>query len=118
MLNRKVSITVPGTNHGQLSPISQDSAVEDALASFSRFFGGATAVNGRGAWVNAAGELVVEPVVVVYSYCDDESLAKHRAGIYTLAEQMASDLGQECVALELPEGMDFVSPKQVVLHAA
>jgi hypothetical protein len=111
MLNRRVSITVPGTDHGRpILHAQQDAAVNSALKAFSKWFGGATAISGRGAWISeASGELVVEAVVVVYSYCDDSTLAANRANVLGHVERLAASLGQECVAVEWPEGMDFVA---------
>lgn len=110
MLNRRVAITIPGTNHGK--PISQDlqdAKITVALRYFSLWFGGATAIKGQGGWLDSQGQLITENVVVVYSYCDDHSLAKHRKEVQDYARLLAQSLGQDCVAVEWPEGMDFIS---------
>ena len=116
MLNRKVSITIPGTDHGVVR--SRDDlddwvSVEDALRVFSQWFGGATAIAAKGGWVDGQGDLVQEPVVLVYSFCDDASLAFHRDDVEAYAKHLAHDLGQECVAVEWPEGMEFYSEEKV-----
>lgn len=110
MLTKKVSVTLPGTDHGK--PIEADvlaNILNLTMRMLSRWFGGCTAIDGQGAWVSqSSGQLIVEPVKIVVAYCDEADLAKHRKNVEAWAAQVATQLGQECVAVEWPEGMDFV----------
>jgi hypothetical protein len=119
MLTKKVAITLPGTDHGK--PV-EDSVIANlvnlTMRMLSRWFGGCTALEAKGAWVSeSSGQLVAEPVVIVYSYCDDEALAKHRKDVEGWAAQVATQLGQECVAVEWPEGLDFIKGAYGILPA-
>jgi hypothetical protein len=93
MLKRKTSITIPAA--------SLDSMwVKDALTRFSEWFGGATAFQASGAWVSQQSGLILEPVVIVYSWHDEND---HRAEVEAYARSLAASMSQECVAVEFPE---------------
>jgi hypothetical protein len=106
MLTNKVSLIVPGTDHGKpATEATIAGAVQSVMTAFSKLFGGATAIKGEGAWVSdATGKLIVEPITIVYAFCD----VVKRAEVVALAQNIAVLMGQECVSVEWPEGMDFI----------
>jgi hypothetical protein len=109
MLNRQVKVIVPGTVYGNQPALEQQANwVRRTLEHLSELFGGATAINGQGAYVSEHG-LIVEPVVIVYSYCDDAGLAKHHGAVIEHARQLGLDMTQECVSVEIDGTMEFVN---------
>jgi len=119
MLNRQVKVIVPGTVQGnQRSRAGQAEWVRRTLEHLSKLFGGATAINGRGAYVSDEYGLIVEPVVIVYSYCDEAGLTKHREAVIEHARQLGLDMTQECVSVEIEGTMEFVDTKQAANPAA
>jgi len=106
MLNHVHRITVPSVDKaGQpLSPELRHGVLDHALRVMSRCFGGATAVNGQGAWVNGEGKLVCEPVTVVSSYADHADTGAMRR----LAESVKLLAAQEAVMVEVDGQADFI----------
>jgi hypothetical protein len=108
MLNKRVVIYVPGKTGDELQPEAQARWKRRALERFSELFGGATAQVAEGAWMGDGG-LVIEPVVIVYSYTDADGEVRHRGAVMDLAREMAADMRQECVSVEMGGGMEFIA---------
>ena len=71
-------------------------------------FGGFTSHNAVGGWMSAQG-LVEEPVTFVASFTDDHGL--NRLGeVKAFAAKMGRALGQEAVAVEVDQSLQFVPP--------
>lgn len=103
LLPYKYSVTVPSVDkNGNL--IDQDAAVKVVLIKMSELFGGATATQSKGAWIDADGRLVVEDVVQITSY-SDRTDAAIRADLEQFAYQLQQDLQQDAVAYETPNGL-------------
>jgi hypothetical protein len=69
-------------------------AVDAARLAFCQIAGGCTVTNGRGSWVNAAGELVSESVRIFTVLADAADLNALRG----VAVGIKDRLNQECVA--------------------
>jgi len=110
-LNRIVRLYVPGTVNNQLDPKSQETYVDLALEKFSDLFGGATAMDARGAWKTSSGILVKEPVVLVFSFTDEDGLAEHRESVEQFAKRLAVEMMQECVSVEIDGELHFIEPQ-------
>lgn len=66
-----VKIYIPGTvNENETAADLQKIETENALSFMCGLFGGATCGRFSGAWKNDAGEVITEPVNIVYSYFD------------------------------------------------
>lgn len=81
--------------------------VDQALTTFSEWFGGATAVEAAGAWVDQDNQLIKEKVTIVYSFAEElksEDLDK----VAAYAKQMKEELGQSSVSLEVDGNMYFI----------
>jgi hypothetical protein len=106
-LNSKVAIYVPSTINVN-EECDNTQYVKNTIKQLSTWFGGATATPTIGGWVSAAGEVVVENVSIVYSFCTTEDLQKYAADIIALCESIKHDMRQEAVTLEINGQVKFV----------
>jgi hypothetical protein len=92
MFTTRVAITIPKrTNDGMPKP----EVLERIQEVFARAFGGVTCQEVSGAWINAAGVLVHDDSILVYSYTDDKQKA---TGVAQAAALYVKDaLSQESV---------------------
>lgn len=108
-LSHVVKIYVPSTVKGSI-PITDeahDKFVDEALTKFSTWFGGATAVDGTGAWVDDQKKLIKENVTIVYAFA--EKLDKEAIDqVVAYAKQMKEDLAQSAISLEVDGSMYFI----------
>ncbi|MEC0202788.1 DUF3574 domain-containing protein [Paenibacillus lautus] len=108
-LSHVVKIYIPSTVKGNI-PITEEAQqkfVDQALTKFSEWFGGATAVDGEGAWVDKDKSLVKEDVTIVYAFA--ESLDKKSLDqVVAYAKQVKEDLAQSSVSLEVDGKMYFI----------
>lgn len=106
-LDCKVAIYVPSTIN--VNETTDNTAyVKQTIKQLSMWFGGATASKAIGGWVSASGEVVVEDVTIVYSYCNSEKLAEYARNIIALCESIKADMKQEAVTLEINGQVKFV----------
>lgn len=107
--SHKVSVYVPSTQNVnlRLSADAHKNVLDTTLRFMSELYGGATAVEARGAWVSSDGMLVIETVTVVTSYTDSDDLAKQRR-VKLYCEHIRHILGQEAIAVEIDNEMFFV----------
>jgi hypothetical protein len=110
MLNQKVTLYVPSTVGSVRDYYIQEEWVEKSLARFSEWFGGATAQDAQGAWISDTKGLVREKIVLVYSFCDAETLNKMEVFVRVFAQEIATAMQQECVSLELTGCLHFEKP--------
>jgi hypothetical protein len=120
MLNRKFKFYVPGTNGGtMLDRGLQERMADVVLDDFGTMFGGATVTEAKGVWKNpASGRLVREPVILVESFTDDEGAYQHEHDVLDLAADVAGQMGQETVAVEIDDVLHLVPARQVEVEAA
>lgn len=91
-----VVLFVPSVERDGLTPLDQDKMVEDALESFGRSFGGATAYpKARGIWRDdeRGGVLVEDEPVLIHCYMSPEEISDER--IQTELGRFCRQLGQE-----------------------
>lgn len=106
-LQSKVEIYVPGTvavDH--LADTS--SYVNETARYLSELFGGATVSEDTGYYVTDLGQLIKEPVFIVWAFCSTEQLEKYSPKVIEWAETICRDLGQESVAVVINGQMLFV----------
>lgn len=108
-LSHKVSVYVPSTQNVnlKLAADAHKNILDSTLRFMSQLYGGATAVEARGAWVSDDGLLVIETVTVITSYTDKPDVAKQRR-VRMWCEQIKHTLGQEAIAVEVDGEMFFV----------
>jgi hypothetical protein len=110
MLDHKVGIYVPGTTAVNVpAPTLQEQWTNEALERFSRWFGGATALPGIGAWLSPTCGLVREPIMCVFSFTDDATARRNLDAVMALAAQIAFEMGQEVVTVEVNGGLHLVT---------
>lgn len=109
MLNHRVAVFIPSTINGT-EPAPADLIarwVKSAKLKFADLFGGFTAHRAVGGWLSPVHGLVEEPVTVVTAFTDDDGL--DRLGeVEEFAATVAEALGQEAVALEIDNSLQFV----------
>lgn len=106
-LNSKVAIYVPSTINVS-EECDNTQYVKNTIKQLSTWFGGATATPAIGGWVSAAGEVVVENVSIVYSFCTTEKLQEYAADIIELCKTIKHEMRQEAVTLEINGQVKFV----------
>lgn len=106
-LNSKVAIYVPSTINVN-DECNNTQYVKSTIKQLSTWFGGATATPAIGGWVSAAGEVVVENVSIVYSFCTTEKLQEYAADIIDLCKTIKHEMRQEAVTLEINGQVKFV----------
>lgn len=101
VLTHKVTIYVPSTvDVDQDGTDLQQVTVEKVLASFSNWFGGATAeAASQGAWMNGE-TLVIEGVIKVYSFASADAINQHLADTLALSWEIKNEMRQSEVAFE------------------
>ena len=106
-LDSKVGIYVPSTQNVNES-VDNSEQVKSVIKELSVLFGGATASDAVGGWVTESGEIVVEHVTIVYSFCTSEQLKDHFDDIYSIAQRIKKEMTQEAVTLEINGQVKFV----------
>jgi hypothetical protein len=109
MLKNRVTFYVPSTqNVGQPLPARERKALVSRVERvFAQNFGGATSTEGTGAYVANDGRLIRERVTLVTSYHDKET-REALAIVIPLAQAIKSEYGQEAIAIETEQGIDFI----------
>lgn len=104
-LVHKVTLYVPSNVQGKV--IDNSEHVRKTLRFLADRFGGSTAQQAKGAWINDVGELVEEDVTLCYAYHDGSELAIDEL-IRAFAEGIKSALSQESVAYELDGALHLI----------
>ena len=118
MLNRKVSIYVPGTVNGNQPALGLQAEQTDlVLNQLSRWFGGATVTDATGGWISENLGLVKESIRLVTSFTDAKGMFKHRGHVMDLASYLAETMGQESVAVELDGKLVFAESRKLKIAA-
>lgn len=101
-----VKIYVPST-YDVDQPIDNTPYVNKTLEKFSGMFGGATAVDGTGAWLSDDEQLVKEKVTIVYSFAEDLDKKKIKQ-VVDYARALKEEMKQSSVSLEVNGKMYFI----------
>ena len=109
MLSRRITFYVPSTqNVGQPLPKKERKALVTRIARvFCETFGGATATDGTGYYTANNGDLIRENVTLVTSYHALET-SEALAIVIPLAQSIKSEYGQESIAIETEQGIEFI----------
>lgn len=101
-----VKIYVPST-YDVDQPIDNTPYVNKTLEKFSGMFGGATAVDGTGAWLSDEDQLVKEKVTIVYSFAENLDKKKIKQ-VVDYARALKEEMKQSSVSLEVNGKMYFI----------
>jgi hypothetical protein len=109
MLTNKITFYVPSTkNVGQkLDARERKALITRVETVFSRAFGGSTSTAGTGCYLANDGSLIRESVTLVTSYHAIET-SEALAIVVPLAEAIKQEYGQEAIAIETQNGIEFV----------
>lgn len=105
-LDNVVKIYVPSTYHVD-QPIDNTIYVNLTLEKFSQLFGGATAIEGTGAWLANDKKLVKENVTIVYSYAK-ELHPEQLHEVFQYAQMLKDEMRQSSVSLEVNGKLYFI----------
>jgi len=108
-LNKIIRLYVPGTINNKIDLKAQVKWVDKALDKFADLFGGATTMQAQGAW-KTEGAIVKEPIVLVYTFTDEDGLLQHRETVVEFAQRIAFEMKQECVSVEIEGELHFIYP--------
>lgn len=100
VLSHRVDIYVP-CNNGY-------STADHVARSLCAVFGGATAQDVKGYWLDAKGALVKDDIVLVYAHCTAKDLEKNRVYVKALCHKVKIDEAQQSVAYAVDTSMFFV----------
>lgn len=114
-LTEKVEIVIP-TTIGDRYIADNSLYVEQVMRTLAENFGGASSFEQQGAWVSEGtngkqGELIVERSTVVYAFTDELTVERLNL-VYDLAQETATVMLQECVAVTINGVMHFVDGVQ------
>ncbi|WP_026584156.1 hypothetical protein [Bacillus sp. J33] len=101
-----VKIYVPSTYNVD-QPIDNTPYVNQSLEKFSEMFGGATAIDGTGAWLSDQDQLVKEKVTIVYSFAEDLDKKKINQ-VVEYAKSLKEEMKQSSVSIEVNGKMYFI----------
>ena len=98
-MSLKVTITIPSTQKNGQPVQNRATYLDGAVRSMCGAFGGCTATDGTGSWVDDNGKTVSETVTVLTSYVDTDKVSRDEAdGIMdNLAHWVKDRLNQYCV---------------------
>lgn len=110
MLKHKVAIYVPSTVEGSKPAPAELVAkwVKASKVKLANLFGGFTAYNGHGGYFSTVHGLIEENVVIVQAHTDEEGLTKVPE-VRALALEIAKDMQQEAVSVEVDGVLSFVN---------
>ena len=109
MLSHKVSLYVPSTqNVGKPLPAGKhEELVSEVKRQFGTAFGGATAVAAEGGYPASNGDWIEEHITIVYSFHNLETVDA-LAIVIPIAQTIKYRYGQESIAIETEQGIDFI----------
>ena len=110
-MDHKIGVFIPSTTSiSKKAPASKvNKWVKEAKVRFATLFGGFTSYKAQGGWVSPTQGLVEEDVTIVQAFTDKAGLS-HVPTVKALASQIANDMGQEAVSVEIDGKLQFVGP--------
>ena len=108
MLKNKVAIYIPATTNVNIS-IDNKSQVEKACVFLSSIFGGCTALNTSGFWIDNNSNLIKENTTFVYAFCNKKQLRKAKKSIINYAKNLCMEMQQETIAIEINNRLYFIN---------
>lgn len=105
-LDHVVKLYVPST-YDVDQPIDNTPYVNRTLEKFSGIFGGATAIDGQGAWLSDEKKLVKEKVTIVYSF-GEKLDRKTMNQVVDYAKLLKEEMKQSAVSLEVDGKLYFI----------
>jgi hypothetical protein len=106
----KVAVYVPSTLKGNqpAPPELIEKWVRASKIKMAGLFGGFTTLTGQGGWLSDTHGLIEETVTMVRSFTDEEGL-KRIGEVKELAKQMAIEMEQEAISVEVAGELNFIT---------
>ena len=106
----KVSITVPSLQRNSEPVANRSTYLEGAVGHLCGVFGGCTATDGVGSWMDDNGALVSEAVTVLTSFVDTDKVSpdETRETLESCARWIQDRMNQDCVLFTI-ETVDSVT---------
>jgi len=116
MLDHKIAVYVPSTIKGNKpAPATLVTKWErQAKITLASLFGGFTAYHGQGGWFSEEHGLIEENVTIVQAFTDAAGLEKV-GKVKELAQQIATEMEQEVVSVEVDGQLNFIAPPADVI---
>lgn len=106
-LATKVAIYVPSTIDID-NPVNNSDMVEKTAIFLSDLFGGCTAFEASGFWIDSNKKLIKESPVVVYAYTTAAKAQEAETKIIEYVQEMKKEMQQECISVEYNNRLYFV----------
>lgn len=118
-LKHKIAVLIPSTINVNEAASSEEVAkwITAAKLKLAGWFGGFTAYSAVGGWLSPTHGLVEEDVTIVSSFTDETGL-KRLPEVKAFAAELAAEMGQEAVGVEVDHALHFVPPLAVAAVAA
>jgi hypothetical protein len=110
-LDHKIVFYVPSTKDKgtKIATSAFNTRTEGVAGILSDYFGGATIQESQGFYKTNQGQIIVENVKLVISYCSKDDLSKHSQAVLQLALDKCKEWTQESIGLSIDEKMYFIS---------
>lgn len=106
-LNSRFAVYVPSTlNVDEKHNNSQE--VDYVMKRMSLLFGGATSTPAKGGWMSEKGNLIIEDVTIVYSYCTTEQAIENFNAVISICNKLKKEMKQEAITLEYNNQIKFI----------
>ncbi|WP_026487622.1 hypothetical protein [Caldanaerobius polysaccharolyticus] len=116
MLTKRLAVYIPSKcGQDEIPASTRQFWLKTALRTLAEIYGGATTIEGQGAWLSENGDIVTEHVTIAYAYTDETADV---SPVYELAKRLCKALRQEAVAVEIGHGLDFVTAADDTQSAA
>jgi len=106
-MKHQFRIYVPGTVAVDTA-VDNSAAVAGCLSFLSNQFGGATAIEGAGAWLSSSAGLVTEKITICYAFTNLAGLFRGRRAVLDYAKKLRDDMSQEAISVEIDGRLFFV----------
>ena len=103
----EAKIIIPNTAK---APGDAARALQFALKACASTFGGYTATQAQGGWINDAGELIEEPVTVITVACGPNAGVDGDEALRWIALRVGRIAAQDCVYVQQPDGEVILYP--------
>ena len=108
MLKCKVAIYVPSTINVNQS-IDNTKQIENTCLFLSGIFGGCTAYNASGKWIDSKNNLISESITICFSYCTKKQLRKAKKDVLNYVKSLCQEMKQDCISLEINNRLYFIN---------
>ena len=107
-LTTKIAIYVPSTIDID-SPVDNSAQVKKTACFLSDLFGGCTAFQASGYWIDSNKKLITENPVVVYAYTTKDKAQEAEEKIIEYVKSLCVEMSQDCISVEYNNKLYFIN---------